>query len=130
MTNPISLRRYFRTRFLMVSAMLCISILAFTSVGLSPTNSAGTGNVTPDVEFLPYMANGYRFMTIAANTTPPSGYELPTFNDAAWSTGQAAFGFSVNYCPLTNTNVRTAWPPNTQLLARRSVELPEGATNV
>jgi hypothetical protein len=72
----------------------------------------------------------YKFLIIGADETPPPGFEkpFPDFNasDAGFSDGSAAFGFD---CSL-ESNITTDWPINTQLLVRRNVFIPAGATNV
>src|SRR5205807_7901009 len=71
-------------------------------------------------------------LIIGPNETPPPGFEQP-FPDfdasaAGFTEGTAAFG-SGGECPLQST-VQTDWPINTQLLVRRNVFIPAGATNV
>ncbi|MBV9329506.1 MAG: hypothetical protein JO352_37870 [Chloroflexi bacterium] len=54
------------------------------------------------------------------------GFQAPTFDDSAWSTGVAGFGNNLG-CPLT---AQTFWPGNDDLLLRRQFTLPLGATNL
>ena len=72
----------------------------------------------------------YQFLIIGSDEEPPPGFEkpFPEFNarDAGFSDGSAAFGFD---CSL-ESNITTDWPINTQLLVRRNVFIPAGATNV
>jgi hypothetical protein len=97
-----------------------------------PTNP----DIRPDTfELLTYQATDYRFLVIPVDETPPAGFEQPGFDDTDFRTGSAAFGAGEEGagdgidCPLRST-VHTDWPLETQLLVRRVVSIPEGATNV
>ncbi len=80
-------------------------------------------------EIVPYQSSGYRYQIIASDATPPVGFEQPAYDDSGWGVGSAAFGVGVGFCPLQATD-HAPWPVSTDLLVRRSVEIPDGATNV
>ncbi len=63
--------------------------------------------------------------------SPPAGFEQPGFDDSAFNAGNGAFGNSGNWgpWPLGGT-IQTNWPLNTQLMARRQISIPLGATGV
>jgi hypothetical protein len=79
-------------------------------------------------EIVHYQDSGYRFKIIGPDEEPPSGFEQPGFDETGFDIGNAAFG-SGGGCPLQPT-VQTPWPVNSQLLVRRVVSIPAGATNV
>ena len=56
-------------------------------------------------------------------------FEQSDFKDSSFKDGKAAFGSGSKQCPLQET-VQTDWPINSELLVRRVVEFPEGATNL
>jgi len=95
-----------------------------------PLAAAPTPTPTPTpqgpVEVVPYEATGYRF-NIYPPGTVPGDYGAETFDDSAFSVGDAAFGSGG--CPLESTVV-TAWPVNTELVVRKAFNLPAGATNL
>lgn len=92
-------------------------------------------------ELLPYEAQGFRYLVIGSNALPPKGWETAGFNDSGWKTGAAGFG-SEGYCPdptklqctppacALEHSVGTFWQPNSRLLLRRKVEIPQGAKSV
>lgn len=80
-------------------------------------------------ELLPYRAPGYRYLVLNPGSPPPQDYERPDFDDSAWGTGDASFGFTVGYCPI-HASDKTAWPLNTGLLVRRVLDVPAGASNL
>jgi len=99
-----------------------------------PANPAGTVYVrdapTPTLtEILPYQSSDYRHEEISHDTTPPVGFEQPGFDDSSWGLGAAAFGISRGLCPL-RTTISTPWSPNTDLLVRRQISVPAGASNL
>ena len=66
----------------------------------------------------------------------PEGWEAAEFETfyegSPWATGSAAFGTETteNVCALNNTTVGTPWDINSDILVRRTFELPAGATNI
>ena len=85
-----------------------------------PTGAAAQTTVVP------YGASGYRYMVVAHGALP--GFQAPAFNDSSFSTGAAPFG-SGGDCPLDST-VQTAWPQNSDVLVRRTINFPAGASDV
>jgi hypothetical protein len=104
-------------------------VLALTQVAANPTIRSNT------FELLSYQASGYRFQILPQDAIPPRGFAQPNFDDAAFDTGSAAFGAgrggagNGRDCPLRRT-VQTNWSLETQLLIRRVVSIPEGATTI
>jgi thrombospondin type 3 repeat protein len=95
---------------------LCLSlVLAAVSLG------AGRGEAADQV-VIPYGATGYRYLQTAHGGAP--GFEAPAFDDSDWATGDAAFGVGGG-CPIDST-IKTTWSPNTDMLLRKSFDLPAG----
>jgi hypothetical protein len=109
-----------------------IKALAFTVCFLAACTFAGTAfawTIGPNsFEVLTYQDSDYRFLVIPRDAKPPAGFEQPGFDDSAFGSGSAAFG-SGGSCPLQQTD-QTSWLINTQLLVRRIISIPAGATNV
>jgi hypothetical protein len=114
--------------------MLLFGIQSSEAIGATPAD-AGIGPNT--FELLPYQAPDYKYLIIqyaAIAATPRltptlDGFADPGFDLSNFKDGKAPFGHGIQQCPL-QTTVRTDWPINTELLVRRTVEFPEGATNV
>jgi len=75
-----------------------------------------------------YQDSGYKFFQIPSDGVPTPGWQDIAFDDSGWNSGQAAFGSGGTQCPLQST-VESIWTVNSDLLVRRSVTLPAGATN-
>src|SRR3990167_4713687 len=99
-------------------AILFFGFLSHSFAALVPTTT----------ELVPYQSFGYRYKVIPHGPPIPT-FEQPGFDDSLWSTGMGAFGSGFVYCDLQNT-VQTNWPVDTQLLVRKQVSIPAGATNV
>jgi hypothetical protein len=69
-------------------------VLLVLSVGLgeaiTEVRAANPGIEPNTIEVLPYQASAYRFLVIDSDSTPPSGFEQPGFDDNAFNTGDAA----------------------------------------
>lgn len=76
---------------------------------------------------LPYEATGYKYLQVSSGNEP-AGWQNESFNDSAWSTGDAAFG-SGGGCPLQPTG-KTHWDVNTDILLRKAISLPAGTSGV
>jgi Bacterial cadherin-like domain len=76
---------------------------------------------------VPYQDGDYRYQVVAHGTG--AGFELPAFDDSAWSSGGAAFGTNVVSCPL-NPTVVTPWAANTDILVRKEFTLVPGTINL
>ncbi len=90
--------------------------------------SAGTVPAIAQIDtiIVPYLTSGYRYQQVAWGGL--SGFEASGFDDSGWPTGSAGFGTISAGCPLNNeSDVNTAWSPNTDILIRRHFELPAGA---
>ncbi len=101
-------------------------------VGLTgdPSFSEFPAAVTPPAEaivisatVIPFKASGYRYKIVEPGTE--AGFETPAFDDSAFSDGAANFGGG----GCTDEPV-TPWPLLTDILVRRVVEFPAGATNL
>lgn len=79
-------------------------------------------------DLLSYQSSGYRYQIIGSSDAPPIGFEQSAFDDSTWSSGSAAFGTGAG-CPI-QASVHTPWPISTQLLVRRLISVPSGATGV
>jgi hypothetical protein len=104
------------------ASAVAVLMIAMFAVGSSSATASGPTAVVP------YGAEGYLYQQV------PTGGGAATFSDvdfddSGFSAGNAPFGQSVaGYaCPLEPA---TPWSPNTDLLVRRSVSLPAGATDV
>lgn len=117
-----------------IGLLLCGAFLVPLALPMAPREALGDERPTdPDIgpstiELLPYQAAGYRYHTMPQDETPPPGFEQPSFDDTGWPTGAAAFG-SGGDCPLQAT-VQTPWPVESELVIRRVVTVPPGATDV
>jgi hypothetical protein len=75
---------------------------------------------------VPYGASGYRYEVVAHGALPT--FQSPGFDASGFSTGAAPFG-SGGSCPLDPT-VQTLWPIETDVLVRRTINFPSGASGV
>ena len=76
---------------------------------------------------MPFQATGYRYLVVAAGGGA-ADFMQPGFNDAAFNTGQAGFG-SGGGCSVQGTR-HTTWPTNTDILIRKTIDLPPNTTDV
>ena len=76
---------------------------------------------------VPFQDVGYRYQVVAPGGGP-GDFMQPDFNDAAFSTGQAEFG-SGGGCSVQGTR-HTTWPTNTDILIRKTIDLPPNTTDV
>ncbi len=74
-----------------------------------------------------YGASGYRYEVVP--TGEGQGFEAQNYSEAAFQDGTAAFGFAANGCTLDPT-IETRWPPNTDILVRRLITVPNGTGQV
>ncbi len=109
-------------------------------VDVSPRDTA---EVTFDVActvlkvLVPYEADGYRFKVLTDSTSSGGAFELSTFDDvgAGFSDGTAAFSNDDSrydegeQCPLGSTR-KTDWPAYTDLLLRKTFEVPSGVGHI
>ncbi len=126
------------------TATITVTTPTNQSVGNRIRNYASVNSATPDpntdnnskleetsigASVSGYGANGYRYLQLSSGQTPPTNFGEVTFNDSAWSIGQAAFGNGSTDCsPIAQIN--TNWLENTRLLMRKKIILSSTATNV
>jgi uncharacterized repeat protein (TIGR01451 family) len=98
------------------------------------TNSPTSSDEDPDWQpistgatLVPFTADGWRFKQVPNGGEPT--FQQPGFDDSSFNTGPAPFG---NYSGCTNEfpPPATNWDGNTDMLLRRSVTVPAGATGV
>ncbi len=102
----------------------------FSSPPPSPeSTSAGIAATGPETRAIvvPYGASGYRYRVYGPGAVPPD-WASPTFDDSTFASGAAAFG-SGGSCPL-QSSVQTSWQTNSEIVVRRTIALPAGATDV
>lgn len=99
----------------LVATVFLLALLAFPA----PAPSQATVVV-------PYGAPGYRYMVVAHGALPT--FQNPAFDDSGFGTGAAPFG-SGGSCPLDAT-VQTSWPTDTDILVRKTINFPAGASGV
>ncbi len=105
------------------------SLVALQAPGASFGSSSNPTPIGPSTfEVLSYRKTGYRFKINPLYQAPPRGFEREDFDDTNFDTGNAAFG-SQGTCPLQST-VGTLWPLLSQLIVRRFISIPTGATGV
>jgi hypothetical protein len=102
-------------------------IFGLTIVG-SLRTAAKASQSDPTI-VVPYGASGYSYQVVPLNDG--IGFERLDFDDSGFDVGDAGFGVSEGPCPLNNPDyVRTEWPVGTDLLVRKTFELPAGSTDV
>jgi len=115
-----------RSRF--VSRVLLPLTIMFV---LSTVGSLGTAAApwnAPTI-VVPYGASEYKYQVVPVDDG--IGFERTDFDDSAFAVGDAGFGSREGYCELNNPgDVRTEWPVETDLLVRKTLELPAGTTDV
>jgi alpha-tubulin suppressor-like RCC1 family protein len=89
-----------------------------------PTKAGPTTEEVRDT-VLPYGSSGYRYKVVTQGALP--GFEAPTYDDVA-------AGFSDGTAPFANDTCAgpyaTAWTGTTDLLLRRTINLPPGSQDV
>lgn len=136
--------RRIRGRFgLATIAMLTITALTGgTVLGADPTvvppsaEPTTTQGVTrtllaaaaaPGESIVAYGSDGYRYRQYGSGTVP-ADWAQAAFVEAGFAPGTAAFA-SGGGCPI-QANQRTTWNINSEIVVRRDVEIPAGATDV
>ncbi|MBA3615201.1 MAG: thrombospondin type 3 repeat-containing protein [Actinomycetota bacterium] len=110
-------------RIVLLLALVAAATLAAT-VAQAQTSSAPT---TENKEVVPYLDTGYKYKVVPFGGE--AGFEGLNFDDSSFSTGDAAFGSKGFGCPLEST-IETNWPINTDIVVRKSFELPPNTTNL
>jgi hypothetical protein len=81
------------------------------------------------VTAVPFQDTGYRYLVVAHGDE--AGFEAVGFDDSDWDIGSAGFGSTNGTCSWNSpTYVQTAWPVGTDILVRKTIELPAGAHNL
>jgi hypothetical protein len=90
--------------------------LSATSLGgtgvAGKTKKLSTFGVVDPVS-IKFQSSGYSYLTLFCDDgcdDPPTGWELPSFNDGSWLVGQAAFGNTSEACPDLTPSIHTSWP--------------------
>jgi len=102
-------------------------MFALFTVGSLGTAADAPGSAPTIV--VPYEASEYKYQVVPVGDG--IGFERPDFDDSAFAVGDAGFGSREGYCELNSPGtVRTEWPVETDLLVRKTLELPAGTTDV
>jgi hypothetical protein len=110
-----------------VHALLVAVILAVITVG-SPEAAANGPGSAPTV-VVPFGASGYQYLVVPVDNG--IGFEQLDFDDSTFVVGDAGFGTREGFCELNNPDdVKTEWSVGTDLLVRKTLELPAGTTDV
>ncbi len=72
----------------------------------------------PAAELLPCQAQGWRYQQVTPGEALETVFMQPAFDDAAWATGQAAFGSVQIGCGVQSTD-HTSWAINSAMLLRK-----------
>ena len=118
--------------FLTFAALGLAVVIGFSALLLIPMGfrlvfAADPGLTPQTLEVVNYEATGYLFKVYSLGAVP-SDYGSETFDESGFATGDAAFG-SGGGCPLQST-VKTDWPVSSEIVLRRSFDLPSGAANL
>lgn len=105
----------------LVCALALVGLLALAGGAVQAHGTTFTAVSTMD--------SGYRYQVVEHGAE--AGFEAVEFDDSAWSTGAAGFGTTSGVCWWNSTTyVQTVWPGETDILVRKSIELPAGAHNL
>jgi hypothetical protein len=112
----------------LVSSLIIVLAVALTlGVGIVHTPSTYAVGHSSKI-ILDYGASGYHYLVVPVGDDP--GFQNPGYNASSFKRdGIAAFGFAANGCPL-DKNIKTPWASNTDLLIRRTIDLPAGTTGL
>jgi hypothetical protein len=78
---------------------------------------------------IPYESHGWKYKQVAHGDQ--AGFEVPSFDDSGWATGQAGFGTTDQRCAWNNeASVHTPWSPDTDVLIRKHFAVPAGTTSI
>ena len=111
-TKPVSACSTFPMRIAVAAFLL--AVLLFPAAAPSQTT------------VVPFGASGYRYTVVEHGGLPT--FQSPAYDASSFLLGAAPFG-SPGFCPLAST-VQTLWPTDSDLLVRRAVTLPAGASDV
>lgn len=106
---------------------LSSALALLVAILVAPSATAADDPPPPTVLF-DYGASDWAYQQVPVGADD-GGFADPTFDDSSWTRGQAGFGSTEGRCSWSNTDqVKTIWDPNTDILIRKTVQLPEGAT--
>ena len=112
-----------------VSRVLFPLTVMFALSTVGALGSAADAPTSAPTIVVPYGASEYKYQVVPVDDG--IGFERPDFDDSAFGIGEAGFGTREGYCELNNPgDVRTEWPVETDLLVRKTFELPVGTTDV
>ncbi len=75
------------------------------------------------------MDSGYTYQVVGHGDG--AGFEAVGFDDSGWAVGAGGFGTLDGPCWWNSSSyVQTAWPADTDILVRKTIELPAGAHNL
>ncbi|HEV8386720.1 MAG TPA: hypothetical protein VGQ03_03775 [Nitrososphaera sp.] len=109
---------------ILVTTLLVTSLFAF-AIPAKPIQVQAESPTT----IIPYLATGYKYKIVAFDAEP--GFEQAGYDDSEFSLGDAGFGTQSGTCSLNNpVDAKTPWPLNTDILLRRTFNLPAGASDL
>ena len=110
------------SRLALIFAVLGV---ATAGVATNPVQAHGTTQTA-----VPFLDGGYRYLVVDFGE-PPAGFEAVGFDDSGWNVGAAAFGRPADTCPEhTPSLIQTHWHSFSDLLVRKTFQLPKGAHNL
>lgn len=122
-----------RWQMLVSSLIIVLAVVLTLGVGMlhtQRTHAAGTGSNSAVPGSLhtvvPYKSAGYLYKVV--QTGADQGFQDPTYNPKGFKAGKAAFGTGGG-CPLDST-VNTPWASGTDILVRKTINLPTGGTRL
>ena len=126
------------SRILVPTVVLTLSMTSTTVWAAEPPSASPspTSAQPPPIQgiaaahgevIVPYGADDFRYRVYGSGTVP-ADWGDPGFDDTSFNNGATAFG-SGGGCPI-QAETRTNWPINSEIVVRRSIDLPPGATEV
>jgi len=116
-----------RFKRLRLFAFALLPIALLTTAVAAPASAAPA--VSAPTVALDFMSEGWSYQEVPFDGI--QDFQEPAYDDQSWTVGRAGFGTVEGRCSWNNTSqVSTPWTPGTDLLLRRDVEIPVGATGV
>ena len=106
---------------------ICMVVLVVSASAATPSVTILEEGKRTETTVIPYQATDYKFKVFSLGEVPEN-FGATDFNDSDFLIGDAAFG-SGGECPLQST-VKTSWPTRSEIVLRKSFELPAGASNL
>ena len=101
-------------------APLVALVAAVLALGMVP--GTASGDMSGYEVIVGAASAGYRYEVVSQGAG--AGFEQPGFDDAAFADGSAVFGTPSGDCGADD-RIGTTWPPQTDLLVRRLVPVPD-----